>query len=186
MRAEREAETRTRIARAAVGLHETIGPARTTMSAVAEAAGVPRSTVYRHFPDEVALLAGCSAHWLADHVAPDPSAWLAIADPEARVRAALSALYGYYRTAAPMLDKCLRDAPIMPALGRMMANYQGYLETVRGVLAGEPAGRPLRAALGHALKLSTWQSLAAEGLSDAEAASLMAALVSISSGTGRT
>jgi len=146
---------------------------------------VPRSTVYRHFPDELALLKGCSTHWLADHVAPDPSAWQPIADPAERVRTALGAIYAYYRTAAPMLDKCLRDALVMPALGRMMADYQSYREAVRDMLAGARPRKATKAALSHALKLSTWQSLHEEGLSDAEAASLVTRWV-ISSGTDRT
>jgi AcrR family transcriptional regulator len=50
LRAEQEEETRERITKAAVKLHGTIGPARTTISGVAEEAGVQRATVYRHFP----------------------------------------------------------------------------------------------------------------------------------------
>ena len=59
-RAELEAETRRRITETAVELHGTLGPARTSISAVAERAGVRRSTVYRHFPDEEALFHACS------------------------------------------------------------------------------------------------------------------------------
>ena len=44
-RAEGELETRQRITEAAVALHGTIGPARTTISAVADRAGVQRATV---------------------------------------------------------------------------------------------------------------------------------------------
>ena len=54
-RAELEADTRRRITETAVELHGTVGPARTSISAVAERAGVRRSTLYRHFPDEAAL-----------------------------------------------------------------------------------------------------------------------------------
>ena len=57
--------TRERITHAAVELHGTIGPAATTMSAVAELAGVTRATLYRHFPNEEALFTACSTDWLA-------------------------------------------------------------------------------------------------------------------------
>src|SRR3954465_3419805 len=61
-RAELEAETRRRITESAMELHGTVGPSRTSISAVAERAGVRRSTVYRHFPDETALFTACSTH----------------------------------------------------------------------------------------------------------------------------
>src|SRR4029453_3946664 len=87
-RAELEEQTRLRITESAVALHGTLGPARTSMSALAEHAGVTRSTLYRHFPDDAAVLAACSAHWAEQHPAPDPKAWAAVEDPEARLRAA--------------------------------------------------------------------------------------------------
>ena len=83
-RAELEEETRRRITESTVELHEELGPARTSISAVAERAGVRRSTVYRHFPDEAALFAACSSHWRAANPPPDPRAWAAIADPAVR------------------------------------------------------------------------------------------------------
>src|SRR5215210_5297504 len=97
-RAQLEEDTRRRITAATVELHREVGPANTTISAVAERAGVQRLTVYRHFPDERALLGACSAHWRAGHPAPDPSPWPPIEDPEDRLRTAIAAFYAYYRT----------------------------------------------------------------------------------------
>src|SRR5260370_5664195 len=91
-RAELEEETRRRITASAVELHGTLGPSRTSLSAVAEHAGVRRSTLYRHFPDEAALFAACTAHWVASNPAPDLGRWSAISDPDARLRLALQAL----------------------------------------------------------------------------------------------
>src|SRR5690349_21546982 len=88
-RAESQQRTRQRITESAVALHGTIGPALTTMGAVAEHAGVRRSTVYRHFPSEAALFDACSAHWNAANPPPDLAAWAAIADPDERLRTAL-------------------------------------------------------------------------------------------------
>src|SRR4051794_32578859 len=74
-RAEEMAATRMRITEAAIDLHGTIGPARTTVSAGAGRAGVRRPPVYRHFPTEQDLFGACSAHFTAQHPAPDPSEW---------------------------------------------------------------------------------------------------------------
>src|SRR5918912_637405 len=68
---------------------------RITESAIAERAGVRRSTVYRHFPDEETLFAACSSHWRAANPPPDPRAWAAIDDPAARTETALPELYAF-------------------------------------------------------------------------------------------
>src|SRR3954452_17664221 len=103
-RAADEERTRRRITEATVALHETVGPLHTTVKAVADRAGVQRATVYRHFPDEGALFAACSAHWLEGHRPPDPTPCAAIADPEERLRTALSAMYRFYRDGESMVD----------------------------------------------------------------------------------
>ena len=95
-RAQLEAETRLRITEATVDLHGSVGPARTTISAVADRAGVQRATVYRHFPDEDALFDACSSHWRAQHPLPDPAHWAKIDDPDERLRLALGELYDWY------------------------------------------------------------------------------------------
>src|SRR5450755_4612336 len=81
-RAESQLQTRRRITESAVALHGTIGPARTSISAVAAHAGVRRSTVYRHFPDEAALFDACTAHWSASNPPPDLGSWSTIASPD--------------------------------------------------------------------------------------------------------
>ncbi len=96
-RAKRQEETRQRIVEATVELHKTVGMARTTISAIAEKAGVERLTVYRHFPDERALFSACSGHWNAANPPPDPASWTQVADPEERLRSALSEVYAYHR-----------------------------------------------------------------------------------------
>src|SRR3981081_3092249 len=95
-RAAEELRTRERITRATVGLHETVGPARTTVKAIAERAGVQRATVYRHFPDEETLFDACTALYFSRHPMPDISAWAAITPPEKRFMPALSELYAWY------------------------------------------------------------------------------------------
>jgi AcrR family transcriptional regulator len=186
-RAELEAQTRQRITESAVELHGSLGPARTSIKAVAEHAGVPRSTVYRHFPDEEALFGACSAHWRAENPRPDIGRWERIADPVQRLDAALGELYAYYRSAGGMLDKLLRDAPAVPIVHRLMSPFGQYMDAAaealmrgRG-LRGKARDRT-RAAVRHAVSFRTWQELTeGQGLSDPEAAELMRRLAAAAS-----
>src|SRR3954466_5358098 len=131
VRAELEEETRRRITESAVELHGTVGPAHTSVSAVAERAGVRRSTVYRHFPDEEALFAACSAHWSERNPPPDPTPWFGIEDPDARVRQALIAIYAYYARTAPMIANLLRDEATVGPVRDHFRAYHDYLAAVR-------------------------------------------------------
>jgi AcrR family transcriptional regulator len=181
-RAELEEATRRRITESAVALHGTLGPARTSISALAEHAGVRRSTVYRHFPDEASLFAACTAHWAAANPVPDIGAWAGIEDPAERLRAALGALYPYYRGTARMMENLIRDEPLSEVVRENFARYHQYLAATREALmrGRRSRGRARtheRAAIGHALAFATWRSLALdEGLDDAQAVELMARL----------
>lgn len=177
-RADSMDRTRARITEAAIELHGTIGPAATTMSAVAERAGVTRATLYRHFPDEDALFAACSAEWRSANPSPDPGLWASIPDPHDRLETALPALYGWYRSSEAMRANLLRDLAVLPPAIR--TGIESYPRTVAGVLdAGwSRRSRLRRAAIGHAVAFQTWQSLAHQGLNDAEAAKLIIGLIS--------
>jgi AcrR family transcriptional regulator len=182
-RAELEARTRERITESTVALHGTVGPAHTSVSAIAARAGVRRSTVYRHFPDEESLFAACSAHWLAANPAPDLGRWQDVRDPDERLGSALAELYAYYRRTERMRENLLRDEETMPILKRLLGGYHAYLAEAARVLMGGrgvrgAAARRVRAAVGHSLAFATWHSLAREqGLDDAQAAELMCRLV---------
>jgi len=177
-RAELEQQTRERITEAAVELHGSLGPARTTISAIAQRADVQRATVYRHFPDEDSLFAACSAHWRAQNEPPDLAAWAAIRDPAARLSVALAELYAWYARTERMLELLIRDLPVVPAV-QSQFRLPGYLDAAADVLlAGRPergaTRRRARAALGHAVAFETWLSLVRQqGLTSAEAIRLM-------------
>ena len=178
-RAEQESETRRRIVEAVFALHGEIGPARTTIKAIAQRAGVERLTVYRHFADEGAIFAACDAHFRSETPPPDPAAWADIVDPAERLRAALVAFYGFYRRGENMIANAERDAVGLPALAVLMAPRDAMLAALREDLlavwaVGDRARTRLAAAIAHALRFDTWRSLARlEGLEDAEAADLM-------------
>jgi AcrR family transcriptional regulator len=181
-RADAQQATRRRITESAVALHGTLGPSRTSMSAVAQHAGVRRSTLYRHFPDEAALFEACSAHWAASNPPPDLGAWAALAAPEERLARALRELYDYYGRAAPMLENLLRDEQTVPVVRERFAAFHAYTAAMRDVLMQDrrlrgPARRRVQAALGHAVAFSTWRSLVREqGLDSLDAAKLMCGL----------
>jgi AcrR family transcriptional regulator len=182
-RAQLEEQTRQRITESAVALHEELGPAHTSISAIAERAGVRRSTVYRHFPDEEALFDACSSHFRAANPPPDPASWSSIEDPAERTRAALRDVYAFYAGTEAMYVSLLRDEPLVPPIRRRLRDFYGYLGLIQDGLA---AGRGLRgrraehvrAAIGHALAFPTWRSLAREqGLGNADAVELMSRFV---------
>ncbi len=169
-------------------LHGTVGPARTTVSGVAREAGVQRATVYRHFPDEVSLFAACSAHYWAGNPMPDPVTWSTIAGSGTRLRHALGEMYAFFRRTEGMLEKTNRDAPLIEAMAKPVAEFRRYLDTAAAaIVAGRPergrARRRVQAAVGHAISFPTWQSLVRQqGLEDAEAVSVMAAMVESAGG----
>ncbi|HKH41915.1 MAG TPA: helix-turn-helix domain-containing protein [Solirubrobacterales bacterium] len=188
-RAELEAETRRRITESAVELHGSVGPSHTSMSAVADRAGVRRSTLYRHFPDEAALFEACNAHWSAANPPPDLSGWAAIADPDERLERALEELYGFYRRTERMIANLIRDEVTNQHVRRHFSAFHGYVDAAKDVLMqgrrerGQARVR-VRAAVGHTLAFETWRSLVREqGLGNAQAVRLMSGLVRAAAGT---
>jgi AcrR family transcriptional regulator len=174
-RAEQQQETRERIVDAAIALHEEIGPAATTISALAERAGVQRLTVYRHFASEQEILQACSTKWLARHPPPD-LATLPPGPPAERVHAILLALYGYYARTQGMWRSVYRDLGQLETLAAPMQVFEDYLATVGDAIlaaCGTGRSRRLRATVAHALRFSTWHSLDAQGLGPGSMAELV-------------
>jgi len=163
-RAERQKETHQRITEAAVELHRTVGPARTTVSAIAEKAGVQRHTYYAHFPELKDLYQACTAHNLERNPVPDPSRWAEISGPEERLRVALSEVYAYFSREEAMLSNVLRDTPLDPVAQEVMVPFYRYWETARDAIAAafEASGERREALVGAialALDFQTWRTL---------------------------
>lgn len=191
-RAESQEATRERIVEAVMQLHEELGPRNASISAIADRAGVQRLTVYRHFPDETALFQACTSRWLALNPPPAPEGWSDIPDAAERCRAALMALYTYYRGTERMWIASYRDVGEVPALQAPMAQFEGYLDSIAtglrqafgtdgkiGDLGGKDGGRggtdgkdALALTLRHAVRFGTWRSLATMRLEDEESADL--------------
>lgn len=174
-RAENEGETRDRIVAAALQLHTEVGPNRTTVSMIAERAGVQRHTVYAHLPDERAIFMACSGLHAEQSPPPSPDAWAGINDPDARLRAALAALYGWYAPNQAIFANVLRDAEINPTLReatdlRVAGPLGAIFMSVEGGLGAKGI-----AALRLAMSFYTWRSLVREaGMTPADAVALMA------------
>jgi AcrR family transcriptional regulator len=181
-RADAVERTRDRITRAAFELHGTVGPARASISAIAERAGVQRHTVYSHFPDMESLIEACTAHGMKVRALPDPATWASIADPVDRLRRGLTDLYAYYRANEKLLANVTRDMAVMPELVAGSHAFFAEMGKVATALTsdwvvGSARARTHGAAVGLAIAFTTWQSLAAFGLTDQEAVGLMVRLV---------
>ena len=173
-RAENQEETRARIVGAATELHQTLGPRATTVSDIARRAGVGRVTVYRHFPDELALGHACSGLYNQRNPPPDPDRWLTVEDPSDRLVTALRETYAYHRATEAMSTRVLAD-------GRdheIMAPYHAHWQRATDVLLRPWAARGrrrriLRAAITLALSFETWRTLVRDqGLTDEQAIEL--------------
>jgi AcrR family transcriptional regulator len=160
-RAENQADTRRRIVEATVDLHAELGPARTSISAIADRAGVQRHTVYAHFPTERGLFLACSGLALERDPLPDERSWRAIANQSERLRRGLTELYAWYARNAEIAGNVMRDAEVDPLIR----------DAFRAALAqGLRPGRELNAALGLAISFHTWRSLVKDGGLSIEAA----------------
>jgi AcrR family transcriptional regulator len=162
-RAEQQAETRRRIVEAAVDLHSSVGPALTTLSQVAERAGVQRHTLYAHFPDERSLYMACSGLTIERDPLPDAVAWQNIKDRGERLWVGIDAVYSWYERNAQLAGCVLRDAEYHPLtreiaelrFGPSMADYQEVL--------GADLNTTQQAMLRLALSFFTWRTLVREG-----------------------
>ena len=184
LRAEKQQETRERIVDAAMALHEELGPAETTISAIADRAGVQRLTVYRHFANDRELFGACSSKWFGLHTPPDLTA-IPSAEPEPYTKAVLATLYEYYRGTEGMWSAVYRDVPKMPLLKEIIAGFDAYLDAASNQLLAAWAPRKsakLKATILHALQFSTWQSLSDQKLGTTPMAELAAAWVRAAAG----
>jgi len=174
-RAESQARTRQKIVDAAIELHQAKGLAATSMKDIAARAKVGKVTVYRHFPDEAALIGACSGQYFQRHPFPDPEDWRSIDDASERLRRGLRDAYAYYRATEPMMAQVLAEARDLP----IMEPYHAHWRRAVDVLAAAwlaPARRkaPLKAALALALSFDTWRLLVrTQRLSDDRAIALM-------------
>ena len=173
-RAEAQAETRRRIVEAAIGLHSTVGPANTTVSMIAEKAGVQRNTFYAHFPDERSMLLACSGHSLALDPLPDAEAWRSIADAAERLRVGLCAIYAWYERNESLVACVLRDAQTHALVREISALRYGPEMAKWHDVLGAGLKAKQRPMLALALSYHSWRTLTREaGLKQADVVKAM-------------
>jgi len=174
-RAERQDRTRQKIVDAAIALHQTKGLTATTMADVAEGAKVGRVTVYRHFPDEVALVGACSGQYFQRHPLPDPEPWCAIDDATERLRQGLRATYAYHRETEAMMARVLAEARDHPLMEPYHAHWRRAAEVLAAAFSAKGRRKVLiDAALALALSFDTWWTLVRnQSLTDDQAIDLM-------------
>lgn len=166
-RAQRQEATRQRIVEATVELHEELGPARTSISAIAERAGVERLTVYRHFATEQEIFQACSARFDELHPFPDLARWGARDDPFDRLAFGLTELYRYFEDTERMMQTTIRDAPVTPSMHETFARYQQGFRALFDLLvagfaaAGIPPER-VQLPIALAIDFRTWQIMIRE------------------------
>ncbi len=174
-RAERQDRTRQKIVAAAIALHQEKGLAATTMSDVAERAKVGRVTVYRHFPDEAALVGACSGQYFERHPLPDPEPWRSVVNPAERLRRGLREIYAYHSETEPMMVSVLAEIRDLSVMAPYHAHWQRCAEVL--ATAWPLSGRRkehLFAACALALSFNTWRTLVrGHGLTNAQAIDLM-------------
>jgi AcrR family transcriptional regulator len=183
-RAERQKETHRRIVDATVELHRTIGPLRTTISAIAEKAGVQRHTYYAHFPELRDLYTACTSHYVVEHPPPEHASWEEVADHEGRLRRALSEVYAYYGHHEQIFANVLRDAEVDALCAEFTDPvFQNWKRTwsnavTEGWDAERERGEALLAAIGFALDFQSWRTLVrGQGLEEDRAVELMVGMV---------
>jgi AcrR family transcriptional regulator len=161
-RAEQQAETRRRIVEAAVELHGSVGPARTSTSMVARRAGVQRDTRYAHFPDDRRRNLACSGLAAERDPLPDAAPWREIAERRARLRAGLQAVYDWYGRNERLAACVLRDGE-HHALTREVVELriEPQMRAWREVL-GATLSTSQQALLRSLLSFHSWRSLVRE------------------------
>jgi AcrR family transcriptional regulator len=158
-------------------LHEEVGPRNTTVSGIADRAGVERLTIYRHFEDDAAMFAACSHRYLELNPPPDPAAWAGEPEPSCRVRRGLEELYAFFARTSRMFEKIYRDVGEYAALKEILDRFDAHLRNLADALAaawpGDKESARRQVILRHAAKFATWQSFQAEGVDDQQKIALI-------------
>jgi AcrR family transcriptional regulator len=142
-RAEARDETRERILRATMALHDERGVATTSIPDVAERAGVGAATVYRNFPTVEALIEACGAHVWQDMRPPMPSEaaelFRGLATREERLERLVQELDAFYRRGELRLERAGQDRSRVPALDSFLNQVEAGIEAmVREALPRAP------------------------------------------------
>lgn len=178
-RATSQARTRQKIIDATVELHQEKGLSATSISDIAKRAKVGKVTVYRHFPDETALVSACSGEYFEMNPLPDPNSWLCITDARERLLMGLGETYTFHKATEPMMRRVLAEARDHPVMQPYHDHWRFAAETLAAAMPTYLKRKEtLMATLALALSFDTWNLLVREQhLSDDIVIDLMVDLV---------
>jgi len=178
-RAKAQDKTRQRIVEAAIELHQSQGLAATSFADIAKRANVGKVTVYRHFPDELALVGACSGQYFDRNPLPDIESWRQADDAGERLCYGLLQTYRFHRQTEPMLGRILAEARDLAIMEPYHAHWNRAADILAEPFMPSDEDRPiLQAALALALAFETWQLLVDKHrLSDDQAVELVTRLI---------
>ena len=175
-RAEAAEETRRRIIEATYALHSELGVAATTMTHIAERAGVSIGSVYHHFPTYDDAIGACGQH--SQELAPPPTdaIFAGLPSTEKRVQRLAEAIFGYYER-LPGFERVRRDRDKFPPLQGFFAAEERRRADLAGKALRARASDPRPATVAALLDIAVYQGLMHAGLGTGAAAEQIAEVI---------
>lgn len=172
-RAAAHEETRERIVRATMALHDERGVATTSFADVAQRAGVGPATVFRHFPTLGSLVMACGAHVAAEMQPPSPAdvprVFQGLTTTRARLERLVNELNAFYTRGSLRLIGAANDRDRVPELDQFLIAVDAGMEAfIREALADEPPSQSLIGVLMALCSVSVWQSMERAALAEAD------------------
>lgn len=175
-RAESAQETRNRIVQATFALHGEQGIAATTMSQIAQRAGVGIGTVYHHFPTLDQTIQACGEMVLATFPPPGEEIFAGAATLRARALRLAQALWAHLDRLA--YDRIRPDQNRAPIVRKFVdAEETHRIELTRAALAPFAVDRDLIRVVAALLDIEVYRSLQRAGLSLEQGAEAIAAVI---------
>lgn len=175
-RAESAEETRRRLVRATFELHGEQGIAATTMTQIAERAGVGVGTVYHHFPTLDDTIMACGQMVMATYPPPTEEILAGAATMKERLFRLARALFDYLDCVAFDVVRADRDRVAM--IRQYVDDEQQHrIELTRAALAPFAIDRDLIRIAAALLDIGVYRALQGAGLSLDEAAEAIADVI---------
>ena len=160
-RAAARDETRERIVRATMALHDEQGVATTSFADVAERAGVGPATVLRHFPTLGSLVMACGEHVVMEMRPPSPAAarqvFAGLTTTRARLERLVGELDAFYTRGSLRLIAAANDRDRVPQLDQFLKAVDGGIEAlIKEAVVDEEPAEPLTGVLMALCSIWAW------------------------------
>ncbi|MCA8881857.1 MAG: TetR/AcrR family transcriptional regulator [Rhodobacteraceae bacterium] len=190
-RAAAREETRERIVRATMALHDEQGIASTTFADVAERAGVGAATVLRHFPSVGDLVSACGQHVAAEMRPPMPdhadAAFAGLTTTRSRIARLVAELDAFYGRGETRLIAAANDRARIPELGRFLDMVEAGIDAwIRTALVDENPDDTTVAVLMALCSITVWQGMKQSGLTDQDRQDVLTAVLECALGFVRS